>query len=158
VGDETNLYVTLINREYGPGARNASVTMNLTGFSTGSVMTMDLISANGIYATNGVTLGGAMITNNAAWTGTWTALGSVTNNQSTLTVPATSAVIVKIAAGPELMNVQNTGGGQPQLNWGYGTLQNATNVAGPYQDVPNATSPHPVPVGDPQEFYRVREN
>jgi hypothetical protein len=157
-GDETNLYVTLINREYGSGARTASVTINLAGFATGGVMAMNLTGANGIYATNGVTLGGSSITNNAAWTGTWTAMGSVTNNQFTVTVPATSATIVKIAAGPEFMSVQNQAAGPPQLNWSYGTLQSATNVAGPYDDVPNATPPYLIPAGDPQEFYRVREN
>jgi len=158
VGDETNLYVTLINREYGSGARNASVTLNLAGFSTGSIMAMYLTDASGIYATNGVTLGGSIITNNAAWTGAWMALGSVTNNQCTVSVPATSAAIVKIAAGPERMNAQNLGAGQLQLTWSYGTLQSATNVAGPYSDVPNAASPYTIPAGNPQQFYRAREN
>lgn len=157
VGDETNLYVTIINREYGTGARNARVMMNLAGFSAGNVMAMYLTGSNGIYATNGVTLGGAIITNNAAWNGVWTAMGSVTNNQCTLTIPATTAAIVKIAAGPEMVNIQNDGG-QLQLNWSYGTLQSATNVAGPYNDVPGVSPPYPISAGNGQEFYRVREN
>lgn len=157
VGDETNLYVTLINREYGTGAHDASVTINLTGFSAGGVMAMSLTDANGVYATNGVTLGGAMITNNTVWTGAWAGLGSVTNNQCTVTVPATSAEVVKIAAGPEIMNIQNAGAGQWQLNWGYGTLQSATNVTGPYRDVTNVAPPYAVPTGEAQEFYRIRE-
>lgn len=156
VGDETNLYVTIINREYGAGARDADVTIELTGFAAGSVEAMYLLDANGVSATNGVTLGGGILTNNAAWEGQWTALGSAANNQCTVTVPATSAAIIKIAAGPELMSVQEGSGG-PRLNWGYGTLQSATNVAGPFNDVSNVSSPYDVPMTNAQEFYRVRE-
>ena len=29
-----------------------------------------------------------------------------------------------------------------QLNWSYGTLQTATNAAGPYSNVPGATPPY----------------
>ena len=158
IGDETNLYVTIINREYGSGARDASVAISLAGFSSGSVAVMSLTSANGIYATNGVTLGGAVITNNAPWLGQWTALGSTTNNQCTVTVPATSAAVVKIAAAPEMLNLVNTNSGQFQLNWGYGMLQSATNVTGPYNDMPNVASPYLIPATNGQQFYRVREN
>lgn len=158
VGDETNLYVTIINKEYGAGARDANVTMTLTGFSAGGVMAMYLTGANGIGATNGVTFGGGTITNNAPWLGQWTALGSVTNNQCALTVPAASAAVVKIAAAPEMLNLQSAGGGQFQLNWGYGTLQSATNVTGPYNDIPNVSSPYLMPQTNGQRFYRVREN
>ena len=47
-------------------------------------------------ATNGVTLGGASITNNAPWLGQWTALNPVTNGQCTVIVPAATAAVVKI--------------------------------------------------------------
>lgn len=157
VGDETNLYVTVINREYGAGARDASVTIALAGFTAGGVQAMYLTGTNGYDATNGVTLGGGVITNNAAWQGQWTPLGSVTGNQCTVTVPATSAAIIKIAAGPELLSIQNISPGQIQLNWSYGTLQSATNVTGPFSDVPSAASPYTMPAGNVQEFYRVRE-
>jgi hypothetical protein len=98
------------------------------------------------------------ITNNAPWQGQWTALGSVTNNQCALAVPAASAAIVKITAAPEMLNLQSAGGGQFQLNWGYGTLQSATNVIGPYNDIPNVSSPYLMPQTNGQRFYRVREN
>ncbi|HEX3628379.1 MAG TPA: hypothetical protein VH280_23475 [Verrucomicrobiae bacterium] len=158
IGDETNLYVTVINREYGAGARDASVTILLAGFAAGGVAAMYLADTNGFGATNGVTLGGGVITNNAAWQGQWTALGSVTKNECTVTVPATSATIIRIAAGPELLNLQNISAGQFQLNWSYGMLQSATNVMGPFHDVPNIVSPYSIPVGTAQVFYRVREN
>lgn len=158
VGDETNLYVTVINREYGAGARDAMVTIALAGFTAGNVAAMVLTDTNGINATNGVTLGGGTITNNAAWQGQWTALGSVTNNQCTVAVPAASAAIIKIVAGPEILSIQNIGAAEIQLNWSYGILQSATNVTGPFNDLPNASPPFTIPAGNAQEFYRVREN
>lgn len=158
VGDETNLYVTVVNREYGTGARDASVTIALAGFAASDVAAMYLTDTNGINATNGVTLGGGVITNNAVWQGQWTALASVTNNQCAVTVPATSAAIIKIVAGPELLSVQNISARQIQLNWSYGILQSATNVTGPFNDVSNVSSPYTIPAGNGPGFYRVREN
>ena len=37
-----------------------------------------------------------------------------------------------------------------------GTLQSSTSVAGPYVDIPGATSPYTVAPGGPQTFYRIR--
>ena len=44
------------------------------------------------------------------------------------------------------------------LSWtGSSTLQSATNVAGPYLDVPGATSPYTNDTGaQPQQFFRLR--
>lgn len=98
VADPTNLYVTLINKEYGAAGRNATVTLALNGFSSGPVTAMYLTVPGGnVEATNGVILGGAFITNNAAWLGHWTPLGSITNRQFVMSVPAASAAVVKIA-------------------------------------------------------------
>jgi hypothetical protein len=159
IGDETNLYVTIINREYGVGAQDASVTITLTGFAAGDAWDMYMTDTNGIAATNGVTLGGGTITNNAAWQGQWTALGSLTNNQCAVVVPAASAAIVKIAAGPEVLSVEDAVDGQFQLIWSYGILQSATNVTGPFADVPGAVPPYTIPaLSGGAEFYRVRKN
>jgi hypothetical protein len=101
VADPINLFVTLINKEYRADGRNAVVTLSLNGFSPGAVAVMRLTVAGGnVEATNGVTLGGAFITNNASWRGQWTPLGSITKGQSTISVPAASAVIVKMAVMP----------------------------------------------------------
>ena len=44
------------------------------------------------------------------------------------------------------------------LTWGPGwTLQSSTNVAGPYQDVQGASSPWPVSMTKPREFFRLRQ-
>ncbi len=43
------------------------------------------------------------------------------------------------------------------LTWPSGWfLQSATNVTGPYEDVPDASSPYPVNMTSPQQFFRLR--
>jgi hypothetical protein len=72
IGSATNLCVTIINKEHGAGVRDAAVTIVAKGFSAESATAMFLTAPNGdVGATNGVTLGGATITNNAPWRGRW---------------------------------------------------------------------------------------
>lgn len=59
---------------------------------------------------------------------------------------------------PESLSLTNSQSGQLQLNWAYGTLQTATDVAGPYIDVSTASAPYLVPPTNAQQFYRIREN
>jgi hypothetical protein len=52
---------------------------------------------------------------------------------------------------------------QVVVKWGTGILQKATNVLGPYIDVPGAASPYtniilPNPLYPPYKFYRLRCN
>jgi hypothetical protein len=99
IGLGTNLYVTVINKEHDTGARDASVTISPNGFLTGSVAAMYLTAPNGdVGATNGVTFGGAVITNNGPWLGQWTPLNPLVNGQCTVTVAAASAVVIRIQA------------------------------------------------------------
>jgi hypothetical protein len=56
------------------------------------------------------------------------------------------------------MTVTNLSNGQLQLNWQFGTLQSATNAAGPFSDVPGATPPYTIMSTNPQQFYRINEN
>ncbi len=58
---------------------------------------------------------------------------------------------------PETVFITNPGGGQIQLNWSFGMLQGATNAAGPYLNINNATSPYTIPATNAQQYYRVRE-
>ena len=98
VGSGSNLFVTIINKEHGAGARDAAVTILPEGISPASATVMFLTAPNGnLAATNGMTLGGASMTNNAPWLGKWTPLNSVTNGQCTVTVPAASAAVVKVS-------------------------------------------------------------
>jgi hypothetical protein len=47
-------------------------------------------------------------------------------------------------------------GSDNQITWPVGTLQEATNVVGPYTDVIGASSPYTIPVGAGQKFYRIK--
>jgi hypothetical protein len=103
VTDPTNLYVTLINKEYGARGCNAVVDIRLDGFAPGDVSAMFLtVAGNDVKATRGVTLGGACITNNALWKGQWAVLGRVTKRQFSVTVPTASAAIVKMEVMPRM--------------------------------------------------------
>jgi hypothetical protein len=94
-----NLFVTAINKEHGDGARGANVTIHAMGTVRGKAAAMFLTAPGGdAAATNGVTLGGAHITNDASWRGTWTALNPGVEGHYEVTVPAASAAIIKISA------------------------------------------------------------
>lgn len=43
-----------------------------------------------------------------------------------------------------------------ELNWTYGTLQAATNVAGPYMDMTNVIAPFALPMTNAQQFFRIK--
>ena len=47
-------------------------------------------------------------------------------------------------------------GNQLQLIWSGGTLQSASNLAGPYTDVADTTSPLTFTPSETRQFYRVR--
>ena len=94
-----SLFVTVINREHGNGARSSSVTIVAKGMARRKVMAMFLTAPGGdAGATSDVTLGGAAITNDAPWHGRWTALKPGVSGSYRVTVPAASAAIVKIQA------------------------------------------------------------
>jgi len=99
IGDAANLYVTIVNKEHGAHARDASVTISAKNLGAASVAAMYLTAPNNdVKATNGVTLGGATITNDAPWLGQWTTLKPATNGHCAITVPAASAAVVKISS------------------------------------------------------------
>ena len=99
VADTTNLYVTLINKEYGPAGHDAAVKIELDGFAPApaDVAAMFLTQESGdVESSHGITLGGGIITNNAPWNGKWTELGAVTDGEFTVTVPEASAAVVRM--------------------------------------------------------------
>ncbi|HWF18957.1 MAG TPA: family 16 glycosylhydrolase [Verrucomicrobiae bacterium] len=65
--------------------------------------------------------------------------------------------VLSVVALPQTISVMNQGSGQMQLSWQYGTLQTATNVAGPYTNVAGATSPFTISPTNLQQFYRLSE-
>jgi hypothetical protein len=98
VGDATNLYITIINKEHGDGARAAAVTIAPDDPSWNNAEVMFLTASNGdAGATNGITLGGAPITNNAPWRGQWSALAPGGDHLCQVLVPAVSAAVVRLS-------------------------------------------------------------
>ncbi len=99
VGSTASLFVTIINKEHGAGARDAVVTILPRGFAAKSVSVMFLLAPHGdAGATNGITLGGAVITNHTVWRGKWTPLKLDQPGQCVVNVPAAAAAILKISA------------------------------------------------------------
>ncbi len=95
VADASNLSVTIINKEHGPGARGARVKILCPGFPAGNAAAMLLTSGDcGLQATNGVTLGGGIIANDAPWAGKWTPL-EVSKETCITTVAVASALVVR---------------------------------------------------------------
>jgi len=96
VRDTHDLYVTLINKEYGPDAQNAAITISASGI-TGRAAAMFLKAPNGdVKDRSGITFGAAEITA-GGWNGQWADLDVCRNEQTTVTLPAASAVVVKLA-------------------------------------------------------------
>ena len=173
VGNTTNLYITVINREYGTNARNAAVTIQPTGLVTGSAAAIYLIATNGgAAATNDITIGGATITNNAPWQGQWTTLAPLTNGQCVVTVPASSAAIVEISGvwlfPPVLIQdlplivVEPTGhsyqysiGVESSTQVSYQWYQDGTSLAGQTNATYTATAGNP---GTEASYYVVATN
>jgi HYR domain len=61
-----------------------------------------------------------------------------------------------IVQRPVLTLTITPGPGTITITWSDGTLQSATNLLGPYTDVPLATSPYTTAVSLPMKFYRLR--
>lgn len=89
------LFVTIINKEHGTGARTADVTIEAGGVSdTTAVMYLEAPS-NNPAATSGITLGGAPINDYGPFHGKWALLDTaVSAGQYSVIVPPSSAAIV----------------------------------------------------------------
>lgn len=106
VGGAAEDYVTIINKTYASGAADAAVTIAAParqppGAQTGpaplsaQIMTLDSREPGDAAAASAV-LGGAPITGDTPWDGTWSALPGDPRAGISLTVKATSAAIVRI--------------------------------------------------------------
>jgi hypothetical protein len=95
VSDGTNLCVTVINKEHGAGAREANVKILSPDFSWKTASVMFLRARTGeVQATDGVTLGGGTIGNNAPWDGKWAV---VVSKKESIVVPAASAAVFRFS-------------------------------------------------------------
>jgi hypothetical protein len=71
-------------------------------------------------------------------------------------IDADGEIVPAQSSGPSLTAQRSENG--LVLSWPSGyTLQSASNVGGPYQDVSGATSPYSAPLGKQQEFFRLRQ-
>jgi hypothetical protein len=95
---DKSVYVTIINKEHGAGARDAAVTL-VPGDSYASGEMICLASLRGnVAATSEITFGGAPIRDDATWKGTWTPLSKPSpKGEFALKVPAATAAIIKLA-------------------------------------------------------------
>ena len=91
LGDDKNIYVTVINKEHGDSARVAAISFSGGSFSSVAAMPLT-IPDNNIAAKSGMTLGGAEINKDGTWTGKWTDPGPA----NTIKIPAGSASIIKL--------------------------------------------------------------
>jgi len=100
LGDDQNLYLTIINKEHGVGARDAAVLIDLNlAAGAGQVLYLKAPESD-IAATTGETLGDSPIENDGTWNGKWKPLGTFTTLSSStypVKVPAATATIVKLA-------------------------------------------------------------
>jgi hypothetical protein len=95
-----SLRVTLINKTHGADATDAQVTLTQAyGAPTFRQRRVMFLTApqGDVAAKTGITLGGAAITDDGSWTGTWTPLPQPANGGLlTVTVPAASAAVVEL--------------------------------------------------------------
>jgi hypothetical protein len=91
VGDDKKVYVTLINKENGAQAQDASVTLAVQGY--GAAESLPLTAAgDDVASTDTEMLGGARIEDDGKWAGTWTPV-----NGTVLTLPAASATVIRLS-------------------------------------------------------------
>ena len=109
-------FVTIINKEHGAGARDVTVTINAApaaGAAFRAAASMALAApANNPNARAGITLGGSEIGADGSWNGAWTPQKIDASGKCTITVPATSAVVIKFSTlvQPVRPNTPNTPG------------------------------------------------
>ena len=100
VGAPGEDYVTIINKAHGANPPDAAVTIVAPGPAVQGAQVMTLAGAQrGDAQGTTVTLGGATITGDAPWNGTWSNLTAGPGQRISLTVEATTAAIVKISHG-----------------------------------------------------------
>lgn len=92
------------------------------------------------------------------WTTPTPASGSLYSWDCSVSVSALQWAQIAAMASPQTLGLAKAVESRPQLSWTFGTLQSATNLAGPYNDVPGASSPYTIPAANSQQFYRIREN
>lgn len=98
---DDGLYVTVINKEHDTGARSAKVRIAAdASYSKGEVLFLTAPNSN-VSVTDGVTLGGAAITDSGIWNGSFSVLPAPSRGQFILSLPAATAAVLHLAKMPQ---------------------------------------------------------
>lgn len=98
LGRDKNVYVTLINKEHGENAQATTVALSAGPNFTQCKSIALSQSANDVAATSGITLGGSEIKNDGSWSAEWKNVPSDGSGKMSVTVPAGSALLVRLSA------------------------------------------------------------
>jgi Glycosyl hydrolase family 79 C-terminal beta domain/Glycosyl hydrolase family 79, N-terminal domain len=105
LGDNKNLYLTLINKQHDSSSQNVQVKVVLRdangSFTHEQAMYLNA-PGNNVAATSGVTIGGAKIQRDGSWRGNWSQLDSSavknpTNDVFLTKIPDASAAIIQLS-------------------------------------------------------------
>ncbi len=96
LGDDKNLYLTIINKEHGVNARDAMIVLAKLNIAGAQMLSLTAPGGD-VTSTAGETLGGGEIKNDGRWDGKWTTLPANKSGIFAVNVPAASAVIIKLA-------------------------------------------------------------
>ena len=100
LGGDKNVYVTIINKSHSSTATNLEVTLGQRAAEYTKAEAIKLVAPDGdVSAKTGVTLGGAAITDDAKWDGTWQTLtlpSKASWSLFTVELPPASAAVVKL--------------------------------------------------------------
>jgi hypothetical protein len=100
VTSDNELYFTVINKENGPDARDAAVTLDAGQGRTRAIALFLTAPHNDIATTSDITLGDGAIGPDASWSGNWTTLQAGSDAwRFILHLPAGSAAVVKCTTG-----------------------------------------------------------
>lgn len=89
-----DLYLTIINKEHGSGAKKAEITIENIENAPGAKIISLLAPNNNVSSLSGITLGGAYIKNNEEWNGQWDNLVPDQNGQYIVEIPSGSASVL----------------------------------------------------------------
>ena len=111
-----------------------------------------------VISTSGIVTGTNYIDSTAINGTTYYYVVSAATSISAAIETANSATEAKVTPAmplPVFMSIQ-TSGNNIMINWPNGTLQSATNIAGPWNDLGGVAPPYRIIPSESQRFYRVR--
>lgn len=99
VKQNNQVCVTLINKTYGKDARNVSVEIEAPGYAGRAKMMFLESRGHNVFATSGISLGGARIEDRGSWKGKWTPVRGSGDDRYGLALPHSTAAILEISTG-----------------------------------------------------------